>query len=289
MHGRALRAGTARLLCLGCDPRTSPFRCGVGLVGRARRALQAADMRSGAVTGRRRFVHAVIAPLMVMLASGCLRTLSSPQHDWSGFLDDYSRLRLGELGDLPLVYRNASAHWTSYDKVLLEPVTLWRSGRSSLASIPEQDLLRLVGHFERAVRTRLGTGFRIVTEPGPNTLRLRLAITEARASDPVVDVLTATPEDADVAGGTGPIGAERGLHRRGRDRRRDPRCGDRRAFGARHRPPTSGGSPAASANVGGTRPRPRVLGRPDMLSPRDAYGALVNVAPWASDAARPSV
>ena len=149
-----------------------------------------------------------MAPLMVMLASGCMRTVASPRHDWSGFLDDYSRLRLGEVGDLPLVYRNASAPWTSYDKVLLEPITLWRSGRDSLAPIPEQDLLRLVVHFERAVRTRLGAGFRVVSEPGPNTLRLRLAITEARASDPVVDVLTATPEDADVAGGTGPLGAE---------------------------------------------------------------------------------
>lgn len=137
-----------------------------------------------------------------------MRTVASPRHDWSGFLDDYSRLRLGEVGDLPLVYRNASAPWTSYDKVLLEPITLWRSGRDSLAPIPEQDLLRLVVHFERAVRTRLGAGFRVVSEPGPNTLRLRLAITEARASDPVVDVLTATPEDADVAGGTGPLGAE---------------------------------------------------------------------------------
>jgi hypothetical protein len=149
-----------------------------------------------------------MAMLMVMLANGCVRTSPSPRHDWSGFLDDYSRLRIGEVGDLPLVYRNASAHWTSYDKVLIEPITLWRSGRDSLAPIPEQDLLRLVVHFERAVRSRLGAGFRLVTEPAPGTLRLRLAITEARASDPVVDVLTATPEDEEAIGGTGPIGTE---------------------------------------------------------------------------------
>jgi hypothetical protein len=146
---------------------------------------------------------------VLALGSGCVRSLAPKPRDWSGFLDDYSKLRLGEQGELPFVYRDPDAHWTKYDKVLVEPVALWRSGKHALDPIPEDDLLRLVAHFERAVRSRLGAGFQLVTEPEPGTLRIRLAITEARASDPVVDVLTATPEgDAALAGGSGPIGAE---------------------------------------------------------------------------------
>ena len=99
---------------------------------------------------------AVVLPLLV--GSGCARVAAPAPHDWSGFLDDYSRLRLGETGDLPFVYRNPKARWTEYDHVLFEPVTLWRSGRDSLAPIPEDDLLRLVARFEGAVRTRLGAG-----------------------------------------------------------------------------------------------------------------------------------
>lgn len=112
----------------------------------------------------------------------------------SGFLEDYSLLRPGGAGELPFVYRNPDARWTAYHKVILEPVTLWRSGAHSLDPISEQDLLRLVSDFEAALRQRLGDGFEIAEEPSPGTLRLRLAITEARASDPVLDVLTSTGE-----------------------------------------------------------------------------------------------
>lgn len=160
---------------------------------------------------RRAVLLTALAILLPLLAgSGCARVARPAPRDWSGFLDDYSRLDLGEPGELPYVYRNPKARWTEYDQVLFEPVTLWRSGRDSLTPIPEDDLLRLVSRFEGAVRTRLGAGFRLVTTPGPRTLRLRLAITDARASDPVVDVLTATPEDAGSAGGTGPVGPELG-------------------------------------------------------------------------------
>jgi len=75
--------------------------------------------------------------------------------------------------------------------VLLEPVTLWRSGRNSLAPVPEDDLLRLVSDLENALRQQLGAGFPLTDQPGPGVMRIRLAITEARASDPIVDVLRA--------------------------------------------------------------------------------------------------
>ena len=70
-------------------------------------------------------------------------------------------------------------------------MTLWRSGRKSLEPVPEEDLLRLIATLEDAVRRRLGEGFRLVDEAGPGVMRIRLAITEARASDPILDVLRA--------------------------------------------------------------------------------------------------
>ena len=155
-----------------------------------------------------RVAPAIVAALALTFASGCAQRFAKPIYEGSGFLEDYSRLRLGEVGDLPFVYRNPKADWTSYHQVLLEPVALWRSGRNALAPIPEDDLLRLIAHFEHAVRTRLGTGFRLVSEPSPGTMRLRLAITEARASDAALDVLTATPGDAPIAGGAGPLTPE---------------------------------------------------------------------------------
>jgi hypothetical protein len=127
----------------------------------------------------------------------------------SGFLDDYSLLRQGGPGEMPLVYRNPDARWRQYDKVLLEPVTLWRSGGHSLDPLPKGDLERLIADFHAALQRRLGSGFALVTAPGPGVMRIRLAITSARATDPVLDVLGAHggPHVA-VATGHGPLHAE---------------------------------------------------------------------------------
>lgn len=130
--------------------------------------------------------------LLMLLACGCgARRPPHPSQETSGFLDDYSFLREGAPGDVALVYRNPKADWSTYDAVLLEPVTLWRSGRNSLGPVPEEDLLRLVGAFEHALRGQLGAGFHLVDQPGRGVMRIRLAITDARASDPILDVLRA--------------------------------------------------------------------------------------------------
>src|SRR5262249_34978131 len=123
--------------------------------------------------------------------------------------EDYKLLRPGGPNELTLVYRNPEAVWTSYDKVLLDPITLWRSGHKALDPVPRDDLLRLVTDFQNAVRTRLGEDFQFVDGPGPGVMRIRLAITEAQWTDAVLDVLTASrgtgrPHPA----GAGPLDSE---------------------------------------------------------------------------------
>jgi hypothetical protein len=145
--------------------------------------------------------------ITLLFAAACAVREAHQPADVSGFLDDYSLLRRGGPGDVALVYRNPEAHWTSYDKVLFEPVTLWRSGRKSLDTVPEGDLLRLIADLEGAVRRRLGDGFELVDQPQPGVMRIRLAITEARASDPILDVLRARG-DGDVTPGSGPLHPE---------------------------------------------------------------------------------
>ena len=131
--------------------------------------------------------------LLLLVAGGCARPKPvAPPPDMSGFLDDYSLLREGGANDVHLIYRNPKADWRAYNAVMLEPVTLWRSGRRSLQPVPEEDLLRLVTDFQHAVRTHLEKDFRFVDQPGPGVMRIRLGITDARASDPVLDVLTAS-------------------------------------------------------------------------------------------------
>jgi len=148
-----------------------------------------------------------LAITLLFVAAACAPHRAHQPADVSGFLDDYSLLRGGGPGEVALIYRNPDARWTSYNKVLLEPVTLWRSGRNSLGAVPEGDLLRLITDLEAAVRRRLGSGFELVDEPEAGVMRIRLAITEARASDHVLDVLRARGRD-DVTSGNGPLHPE---------------------------------------------------------------------------------
>ena len=137
-------------------------------------------------------MKSVATALTLLALAGCTQRVPAPKPlRTSGFLDDYSILRESAPGDVRHVYRNPDAHWASYSKVLLEPVTIWRSGRKSLEPVPKEDLLRLVEDFQGAVRARLARDFRFVDKPGPGVLRIRLAITDADASDPVLDVLSA--------------------------------------------------------------------------------------------------
>ena len=50
----------------------------------------------------------------------------------TGFLGDYSMLRKGEDDEALLVYRNPNVDWKSYDKIKLDPVTIWRGGDDPL-------------------------------------------------------------------------------------------------------------------------------------------------------------
>jgi len=127
----------------------------------------------------------------------------------SGFLDDYGLLRRGGPDEVRLVYRNPDADWRRYHAVMLEPAAIWRSGRKSLDPVPDDDLLRLAHDFEQALRARLGRSFRLVDRPGPGVLRIRLAITQARASDSVLDVFTVPPgEETQLATGNEPLHPE---------------------------------------------------------------------------------
>ena len=143
----------------------------------------------------------------LLLCAACAGRRQPQPDDVSGFLDDYRMLRPGGQGDVTLVYRDPDADWPSYGKVLFEPVTLWQSGRKSLDPVPETDLLRLISDLENAVRRRLGEAFELVDHPEPGTMRIRLAITEARAADPVLDVLRGR-SGGDAEAGDGPIHAE---------------------------------------------------------------------------------
>jgi hypothetical protein len=122
-----------------------------------------------------------LASAMTLLV-GCAATHQMGDVEKSGFLKDYSMLKEGEDGEALLVYRNPDADFSKYDKILLEPIEIWRPKDSDLADLSEEDVQYLGNHLYESLKTELEKDYTLVASAGPGVLRIRGAITEASGS-----------------------------------------------------------------------------------------------------------
>lgn len=150
-------------------------------------------------------VGAVAATLAVL--AGCAgdgssksgSTASSAPLVPSGFLADYTRLRPVEGVEGAYRYIDTSANLRPYDKVMIDPVKLVLAPGADTAHVrPEvmkglSEAIRMefVGALLSDYQVGVGvlSGYRIVNQPGPDVIRVRLAITGIQ---PVSPNLTAT-------------------------------------------------------------------------------------------------
>ena len=65
----------------------------------------------------------LFAAMLMLAGCGSSRPVRDVQPQ--GFLGDYSQLTRGGEGEAALRYVNPDADWASYDKVIVEPVTVW--------------------------------------------------------------------------------------------------------------------------------------------------------------------
>jgi hypothetical protein len=108
----------------------------------------------------------------------------------SGFMSDYSMLRRGKEGQAISVFWNDEADFASYNKILIEPVTIWTNPNAELNEVPADERQELANAFSEVLHETLSEDYEIVSAPGPNTIRLRVALTEAVASSPALDTIS---------------------------------------------------------------------------------------------------
>ena len=133
----------------------------------------------------------VLTGLLWVCVCGCATTRQARRVETSGFLKDYSMLEEGKSGEALLVYRNPEADVSAYDKVQLEPVSIWRPADSDLGEIPEEELEQLAQHLHDAIVSKLEEDYEIVGASGPGVMRVRVAITEAAKSWIVLERISA--------------------------------------------------------------------------------------------------
>ncbi len=136
----------------------------------------------------------VAVAILVVLLAGCAETKQICAVDTSGFLDDYSILREGKEGEAARVYSNPNADWSIYNKMLLDPITIWRPPQTNLeARENAEDLERLATFFYHGLHRNLSEDYEIVDKPQAGTLRIRVGITSVEESWAMFDVITTLP------------------------------------------------------------------------------------------------
>jgi len=128
-----------------------------------------------------------IVAIMLLLA-GCGTSRRAQEVEPQGFLGDYSMLTPGEEGQAILRYVNPNADWAKYDKVLVDPVTVWGSARTR--DIPEADLQTAANFLHTELQRELGKDFQLVTAPAPDTLRVTAALSDAAPANQTMVVIS---------------------------------------------------------------------------------------------------
>jgi Protein of unknown function (DUF3313) len=138
-----------------------------------------------------------VAGLLALGLIGCATTkhVSETSKDFSGFLGDaqeYALLQKGEGTEANFVWVDKNAPWKTYTNVCIMPIELWASDDpdSPFKNMSHDDQERLVSFFHTALAETLHKSFAIVEEPGPNTIVIHAAITEARPSKPVLNLVS---------------------------------------------------------------------------------------------------
>lgn len=126
----------------------------------------------------------------------------------SGFLEDYSILSKGGKEEATLVYWNSKAKFASYSKVIVDPVTVWLGAGSGLKKVSVKERQQLANEFHSAIVTQLKKDYKIVKTPGPGTMRVRVALTDAKASSPTMDTISTYIPQARLIQSVASVGSE---------------------------------------------------------------------------------
>ncbi len=137
-----------------------------------------------------------VALLMVGLAGCSVTEQSKPSTVMkTGFLGDYSQLKPGAKDQALLVYFNQNVNWKQYHSILIEPVQVWDSPDSQVGAQNEQ---MLSSYYYNALKQDLSKNFKIVYQPGPGVMTLRVALTNATTATPVLRTVSVVVPQARI-------------------------------------------------------------------------------------------
>jgi hypothetical protein len=99
-------------------------------------------------------------------------------------------MRKGKEGEALMAYTKPGLSLKGYDKLIIDPITLWADRTKGQRSLSSGDRHAVVNYFHVVLHKKLAQDYKIVHQAGPGVLRLRVAITDAKASNVTLDTIS---------------------------------------------------------------------------------------------------
>jgi hypothetical protein len=121
---------------------------------------------------------------------GCSKSQQARKVETSGFLGDYSILKTGEEDQALLTYRKSSFGSNKYNKIIIDPTTIWMGKDSKLSKLKPEERQKIADNLQSYLVEEIGKIMTITKQSGPDTIKLQAAITDVRFSKPVLDTIS---------------------------------------------------------------------------------------------------
>jgi hypothetical protein len=110
---------------------------------------------------------------------------------YSGFLGDYYKnLGPGPKGGVKQRWIKPETDFSKYNKLMIDTVVFYYANDSKDKGINVAEIQELTDAFNQALIDALKDKYPIVTEPGPDVARLRIALTDIKKSKPVISTVS---------------------------------------------------------------------------------------------------
>lgn len=133
-------------------------------------------------TGGIRIIAAFATTLAV---SGCATTPTPSQA-----LSSSSVLRPTPDATKPFAYIRPGTDFSAYTRVIIPPVSIYVGPDADFGKLPDSDRRILAEYMSSRFADVLGKRFQLVSQPGPGTLRIKLTLTGAKSSRPVLSTIS---------------------------------------------------------------------------------------------------
>jgi hypothetical protein len=127
-----------------------------------------------------------MAAMLILNSAACA---PKPPVEPSGFLGDYSEFQPDRQGSEALIYVKPDADLGRYHQMIIEPVHVALSKEAEGRAVNPAELVALSDYLHDALEIAIRGAYSVAEEPGPDVLRLRVAITDVIPTKPVLNTV----------------------------------------------------------------------------------------------------